>query len=1145
MLYLLLIIEFVSSFTPDRLPATNPPPDARAFALMDNFPSLNLIMVYGGYSDPTNSIYGDIWTFNISAETWERLIPSDGISPTGRYSGGSFGLLSQDLYCIFGGMSLTGPINDLWCFQTKGFLWNQITTSGDAPTPRMRFGYTSFYDKNNVLQFVVFGGVTISGVDSNLYILNTSTWVWSAIEVEGDTPLNSEEPSLVYYNKKLYTAGGGNTYAKISHNEALLYFDLESSDKKWHNITSSNTYTYRIFNGSFLKGSELYLMMGYSTDSKSHESSWYKVDLEDPDYDWKTVSISEDINRNLEIDSYGWTLIENTLYIFGGDKNPPLINQLAILDISVSPITFSVFENYLSPTSRMYHSLQPIGPNLYLFGGLGDNGNIYNDFWAFNVMKEEWSLINSQGQVPSKRYGYASAVNADIMLVWGGYSQEGYLNDGYIYDITSEKWYAISYTGTAPSPRVGACADFIGWFIYIYGGLTEGGLSDELWAYDVTTETYSLITSKSGPGALYFSTCSADIHKVLWVLYGESDDDTPTNKIYGFDTGKSSWIKYNDDTSDTTYSRSRAAVFKTTEQFLIVGGESWGLYPNTELFYFTTEASQFTLLGNLDDVFFAPGYTYFQNDFYIHGGGTSATTLLRFSVPDNKFLKLSKHLFCPENSPCNFTCSYGTYKTASNCEICPQGTYSDKFNLYECKKCPSGKYGPHYGATSLDMCYPCSENFYNDKEGQERCINCPATSICKVGSKAYTSYIRNFEDSSVQPQIYSANQDEINQNTLIIQIVVGITGLLVVIYMIISKKSKEILQSFDLYIDKHNHFINEPMYLKNTSVGGLFGIIFIFLAMIIIGTELVSFASNNIYEIKSLIPLVVLEQDIPKFEADFIISITLMNYGSSCVSTGNVCSAYIFSNIDGITGNWEELSCEQKDNGDCMVYTKCHKCTINKQGLLKIIMEDPNGYTSGYSVNVTSSSSIPNKYSSYNHTILSDTNFVFSGSDPTVIYFDIIPSYYKDTQESGNYTGYHVSLDKASHKGSQFEPYVLGLTFINYLTIEFDVDNNGLATTRYYNQTWIILLTTLLSSIFGVKGAIGGLMKFIEKKIILLHKKKKHIDMLKALEKNSKFIEKLREHSDFKVTKDLDSPNIKRTEEGETEKEKLSRKEAA
>ncbi|CAG9320204.1 unnamed protein product [Blepharisma stoltei] len=79
---MVLFLVLVIGFNPDRIPSTNPPPNARANLLMDNFPELHMIMVYGGFSDPADTIYGDIWTFDLLTETWDRLVPSDGISPS-------------------------------------------------------------------------------------------------------------------------------------------------------------------------------------------------------------------------------------------------------------------------------------------------------------------------------------------------------------------------------------------------------------------------------------------------------------------------------------------------------------------------------------------------------------------------------------------------------------------------------------------------------------------------------------------------------------------------------------------------------------------------------------------------------------------------------------------------------------------------------------------------------------------------------------------------------------------------------------------------------------------------------------------------------------------------------------------------------
>ncbi|CAG9319092.1 unnamed protein product [Blepharisma stoltei] len=1119
MIQLIIFLPFALGFEPERLPYTNPPPDVRGFSIMDNFPPLNLLIVYGGYSDPTSFVYGDIWTFNITSQTWSRLIPSDGISPTGRYSGGFFRILLKQLYCIFGGMSINGPLNDLWCFQIQGFLWSKIKTTGDIPSPRIKFGYTSFYDDNNKLQFALLGGVTMEGLDDNLYILDTSTWVWTKMPQSGDAPGNVEGSIIVHYNKKIFTAAGENAFLANSHTKTLLYYDLDPSAYKWVNVTSAKTYTSRIFGGGFLKGSEFYLMMGWSIEKVDHESAWFKVDLDDPSYEWTEVAAQADTDNLLQIDSYGYTLINSTVYIFGGNNNPPIINRMAYFDLDKQPVEFFVYDDDLSPSPRMYHTMQPIAENLYLFGGLGDDGLLHNDFWAFSCIEEKWSSINSAGDIPTKRYGHASATYSDVLFIWGGSGQDGYLNDGYLYDISSGKWTLLTYTDTAPTPRVGACAGFSGFRIYIYGGLTQSGLSDELWFYDLNKNEYTLVNSQDsdGPGPIYYATCriAAGANNFLWVMYGEAEDNNSTNQVYGYDAGNDFWYFYSDDPSNTTFARSRAAVCKPLQRVLVVGGETSGIYPSNDFFYFSTITSEFQELGTISDVIFASASAYFQNYFYIHGGGTAATSLLRFNVPSNLFIRLPMWTFCTDNITCSFACSPGSYRTATNCEICPPGTYSNAYNSTECAKCPKGKYGPHYGATSLDMCFPCSEGEYNDKEGQELCIDCPASYTCKVGSITYSETLANYEDEYSQPSIYTSDMTDINRNTLIVQVTVGIVGLLVAITCVLIRQAPKILVSVDLYTDRHNHFEGIPMYLKRTKIGGLFGIMFIFLAIMIVGVAIVNFTMNNLYETKSLVPLVVLEQDVPTFSGKILIAITLKNYGGTCLSKTKSCSSTISSSIDGITGTWTTPQCNLNTNGDCEISSVCSECTLSSEGVFTITMDDSNGYTSGFTVNVTSSSSIPGKVSSYQTTILSDAGYVFMGSTATEIYFDMIPSYYENTYDNVDHTGYHVSKDTVAKQGSQYEPFELGMVFVNYLVIEFDLDNNGLVTARYYNQTWIVFLTTLLGSIFGVMGALGGIMKVVEKNWIKIKNKRHYKRHLEQLDENAKEIERLRKDPDF------------------------------
>lgn len=57
------------------------------------------------------------------------------------------------------------------------------------------------------------------------------------------------------------------------------------------------------------------------------------------------------------------------------------------------------------------------------------------------------------------------------------------------------------------------------------------------------------------------------------------------------------------------------------------------------------------------------------------------------------------------------------------------------------------------------------------------------------------------------------------------------------------------------------------------------------------------------------------------------------------------------------------------------------------------------------------------------------------------------------------------------------------------MEVNLDINNDGLYTERNYKQTFIIFLTTLLGSVFGIMGAFRGIMRTLENSIINLKQK--------------------------------------------------------
>lgn len=80
----------------------------------------------------------------------------------------------------------------------------------------------------------------------------------------------------------------------------------------------------------------------------------------------------------------------------------------------------------------------------------------------------------------------------------------------------------------------------------------------------------------------------------------------------------------------------------------------------------------------------------------------------------------------------------------------------------------------------------------------------------------------------------------------------------VIFYAIISRFD-DIFVMLDIFTDKHNHTNDQPMRLRKTHLGGLFTLIFLMIAIMFASTNSIYFLDDNIIEVKSMIPLIALE----------------------------------------------------------------------------------------------------------------------------------------------------------------------------------------------------------------------------------------------------------------------------------------------
>ncbi|CAG9321906.1 lztr1_5 [Blepharisma stoltei] len=932
--------------------------------------------------------------------------------------------------------------------------------------------YTKYYQQST-LMFAIFGGTATFAEDNNLYVLNTTSFTWVIMPQNGDVPPRMHGANLVYKNGVFYLFGG---YNANFYNSWFYMYNVE--EKRWSNISNNKKiYPQRTLAGSAINDNFIYLILGWSNLNENTLSDIYRVDLNDSSYSWELLTTVGDYKKS----SFAFSTNANTAYMFSGYDNKDSTNDLASLDLSVSPIKITaITEPFLEPKERMKHTLEVVSGKLYLFGG-DSYGEKLNDLWSFDINNNIWSNANVNGSLPPARSDHAASSQGNVMVIFGGKGQSNLLNDIQTFNFISNSWTEISpSTSTMPSPRYGSCIVYSSPFIFIYGGHTSTGYSSELWKFHTGTNTYELLGN--GPIELESPRCSFSNY-TIYVMFGKTNNQRPEGSIYTYNIVKDAWtVNFNPSLGNKK--QSDGPVLKINQNILVFGGQSWGINQELDVFSINLDSQEYTDYSSLPTYTFYSAFAYFLNNLYVHGGGFSTGIFLRPNVPIKDFFMINLNQTC-KNNEC--LCSPGSYKYEDTCKACPAGSYSSTYKASSCDLCPIGTYSFFEGGNTFQECYPCAEGTYNDLTGQAVCKICPVNYDCSVGTVKPANKVYSYGEVSIQPDSYDSSSDE--QEAFVI-IAEGFLIFFVIVFILIvaaSKKARNYLKKFDVYKTQHNYKENSYMILAKTRLGGFYTISFYILAALLVFITLTTYAFENINESKGLIPLITAENEVSSFSANLAFLVTFSGYGGSCVADNNgTCSRLISFYSENIIAENEpgDLKCVLTDSQYCRLGYFCKDCAINTGAQFSIVLSEQFSYSSTIYVNITSSSSIPNEISSIQQSISADSGKIFRGNTPTEFYFSMIPSIFKSDIESwpSLATGYHVSTEKAIEKGSQCSNVELISNSNLKLNVNLDLSNSALMTERTLEQTWLMLISSLLGTVFGLMGTIGSIMSWNEEK---------------------------------------------------------------
>lgn len=179
-----------------------------------------------------------------------------------------------------------------------------------------------------------------------------------------------------------------------------------------------------------------------------------------------------------------------------------------------------------------------IWPNVYVGTGMEVGWSLTNDWYAFNLMTNQWSGISALPATP-RQYCCAFAIDGIGYLI-GGLDSTGALSEVWSYDPASNLW-----TEKSPIPSDGryACVAFRALdHGYVATGMLEIGLpTSEVWAYTPTSDTWTLRAPVPGPSR-HRAASYTDMLDTAYVVGGADQSFNALADGWKYDHGSDTWV---------------------------------------------------------------------------------------------------------------------------------------------------------------------------------------------------------------------------------------------------------------------------------------------------------------------------------------------------------------------------------------------------------------------------------------------------------------------------------------------------------------------------------------------------------------------------------------------------------------------------
>lgn len=786
----------------------------------------------------------------------------------------------------------------------------------------------------------------------------------------------------------------------VFSNVSLFKFDLE-------NETWSFVQTYGekppnvVYHDVYVRNDSFYLIYGVITGSIVPHLFYYRFDFLSSNW----VKLKSSLKR------YEWTYyhaiseVNGKIYKAFGKSLSGYLNSLIIIELGDEIVNTVLSPQYISPEPRRNHLSFLSKNEMYIYGGITDEGIFLKDLWKYNFESKAWSKVDYSGSPPLYRENMAYTSVFDIgLIVFGGQSGDDFFNDVYFYEQKNSIWVKYSGYENAPNPRYGSCVVHSKQKLYVIGGQNNQFAFSDIWIFDSLENTFTLLENRL-PFSLAFHKCwSVETANQLYiyVMGGKSFEGISPKRVDRITVTIYSDTEYIVKTDILLheyflYLYNTALVVSGNSAHMIIGTAFEGTVNLTMVTYDICK-NQISSIRFPDEYgVFGHSAVHYGKSIYVFGGGFAVQTRQIDNSATNKFYNFS----LPEI----LNCSLGLYEEGSQCKSCPAGTFGkyesecqkDEFcslcslTKNTCSECKAGKYSNSEGSSSKYTCSLCSEGQFSDGEGSTKCRECTQSSFCPIGSSKPLKFTEKYEFSSVQPAVFVSQQKfaTLFVNNLWYSVAL-IVFFLFLTFVFISKVRDKLL-NIDIYTDAHPQDLNVPVMYRKTSFGGLFSVFFYVFLIAILISSYITYTYDNIAETRTLVPLVTVDE---KSEAEeFVVFTKFHIYGGECVGMGQGnCNTELIINDSGIDYKKRYIECSVVEK-HCLVVMVYQNIRISGNFEIYYKMKEFLSFTNLITVNMSVSTGIPGGKSKNFIPIYPDPlKFIFRGTSPTVLTFEIIPT---------------------------------------------------------------------------------------------------------------------------------------------------------